>query len=269
MQANVQLRRLGAPVFFAVGIILFALGLFFYPGDPYGQDLMQVLQPPSIKHWLGTDHLGRDVMARVLHGSYRSVGIATICVGVSVGVGGVLGLTSALQGGVFDSVVMRAADVTLALPGIVVALGFAAFFGGGVLPIILGLNLSFWPAFARMARATALSTLKENHIEAARLAGFGGMAILHRHLLPPVLHQLSGLIVLNIGVAIISISSLGFLGFGLQPPEPEWGAMISELIPYMAAAPTQIGGPCAAIFLTVSAMSGLAGWFGQGPTRNG
>ncbi|WP_162175226.1 ABC transporter permease [Nitratireductor aquibiodomus] len=144
------------------------------------------------------------------------------------------------------------------------ALAFAAFFGGGVIPIILGLNLSFWPSFARMARAIALSTLKENHVEAARLAGYGGMTILRRHLLPPVLQQLSGLVALNIGVAIISISSLGFLGFGLQPPEPEWGAMISELIPYMAAAPIQLGGPCLAIFLTVSAMSALAGHFAQG-----
>lgn len=256
--ATARFRYLGAPLFVAVGMVVFVLGIVFYPGDPYRQDLMQVLQPPGPEHWLGTDHLGRDVFARVLHGSYRSVGIAMICVSVSVGVGGMLGLACALRGGLFDTLVMRAADVTLALPGIVVALAFAAFFGGGVLPIILGLNLSFWPSFARMARAIALSTLNENHVEAARLAGFSSMAILRNHLLPPVLHRLSGLIALNIGVAIISISSLGFLGFGLQPPEPEWGGMISELIPYMASAPAQIGGPCLAIFLTVSGMSALA-----------
>lgn len=269
MQALPQFRRPGALAFLAAGIVLIVLGILFYPGDPYRQDLILALQPPGFEHWLGTDHLGRDVMARVLHGSYRSVGLAVICVGLSVGVGGILGLASALQGGLFDAVIMRAADVTLAMPGIVVALAFAAFLGGGVLPIILGLNLSFWPSFARMARAIALSTLQENHVEAARLAGYSGMTILSRHLLPPVLQQLSGLVALNIGVAIISISSLGFLGFGLQPPEPEWGAMISELIPYMAAAPIQIGGPCLAIFLTVSAMSALAGRFEQNARYNG
>lgn len=253
----------------AVVALLVIAGLLFYPADPYQQDLMRVLHPPSSEHWLGTDHLGRDVMARVLHASYRSIGIAIICVGVSVGVGGALGLTSALVGGVTDTVIMRAADATLALPGIVVALAFAAFFGGGVMPVILGLNLSFWPSFARLSRAIALSTLVENHVEAARMAGFGSLAILRRHLLPPVVIQLSGLVALNIGVAILSISSLGFLGFGLQPPQPEWGAMINELIPYMAEAKAQIAGPCLAIFVTVSLMSFLAGQIRQGVKQSG
>lgn len=252
-------------VLLSIYIMVFAVGLLLYRGDPYQQNLMQILQPCSFQHWLGTDHLGRDVMARVLHGSYRSVGIATICVGISVGVGGVFGLISALGGGLIDSVIMRAADVTLALPGLVVALAFAAFFGGGVWPIILGLNLSFWPSFARMSRAISLTVLAENHVEAAKLAGFSGVDILRWHLVPPVLHQLSGLVALNISIAIMSISSLGFLGFGLQPPQPEWGAMISELIPHMMSAKIQIFAPCLAIFLTVSILSALAACFEQSP----
>ncbi|MCH7728347.1 MAG: ABC transporter permease subunit, partial [Planctomycetes bacterium] len=119
------------------------------------------------------------------------------------------------------------ADMMLAFPGILLAVVLAGFFGGGLLPMLIGINLTLWPQFARMSRAIALGTLQESHVEAAQLAGFPARTILTRHVLPPVLTQVLPLATLGLGTAVMSISALGFLGLGLQPPTPEWGAMIS------------------------------------------
>ena len=123
--------------------------------------------------------------------------------------------------------------------------------GGGVVPMLIGIKLTLWPQFARMTRAIAVGALAEPHVEAARLAGFPPAAILRRHVLPQVLRQVTTLATLGVGSAIMSISALGFLGLGLQPPTAEWGAMISETLPYLAEAPVQMAAPCLAIFLSV------------------
>lgn len=233
---------------------LFALaGPFLVPQDPIAQDLARALAGPSLAHPLGTDHLGRDVLARVVHGAARSLGMAGLCVMVATGTGTLLGLVAAHAGRWSDVAIMRLADLMLAFPGILLALLIAGFLGGGVLPLLIGIKLTLWPQFARMARAIAQSQLAEPHVEAARLAGFPARTILARHVLPAVLHQTVTLATLGLGGAIMSISALGFLGLGLQPPVPEWGAMIGELLPYMAEAPLQIAAPCLAIFLSVLA----------------
>jgi ABC-type dipeptide/oligopeptide/nickel transport system permease subunit len=219
--------------------------------DPTAQDLMQALAPPSLTHPLGADHLGRDVLARVAHGAVRSLGLAVICVAVASAVGITLGLVAAYRRSWLDAVVMRLADLTLALPGMLLALLLAGFLGGGILPMLIGIELTLWPQFARLSRAVALGVLREPHVEAAELAGFGRIAILRRHVLPSVLRQTMSVTTLSVGSAILSISALGFLGLGLQPPTPEWGAMISEMLPYLDEAPVQIAAPCGAIFLSV------------------
>jgi ABC-type dipeptide/oligopeptide/nickel transport system permease subunit len=235
-----------------IGVTAF-IGPFLVPQDPVAQDLGRALAGPSLVHPFGTDHLGRDVLARVVHGAARSLGIATLCVVVATGIGTLLGLVAAYAGRWSDAAIMRLADLMLAFPGILLALLIAGFLGGGVLPLLIGIKLTLWPQFARMARAIAQSELAEPHVEAARLAGFPARTILARHVLPAVLRQTMTLATLGLGAAIMSISALGFLGLGLQPPVPEWGAMISELLPYMAEAPVQIAAPCLAIFLSVLA----------------
>lgn len=236
----------------AIGLVALA-GPFLVPQDPVAQDLVRALAGPSLAHPFGTDHLGRDMLARVVHGAGRSLGIAGLCVAVATGIGTLLGLVAAYAGRWSDVAIMRLADLMLAFPGILLALLIAGFLGGGVLPLLIGLELTLWPQFARMARAIAQSELAEPHVEAARLAGFPARTILIRHVLPAVLRQTVTLATLGLGAAIMSISALGFLGLGLQPPVPEWGAMISELMPYMAEAPAQIAAPCLAIFLSVLA----------------
>lgn len=244
--------RLAVPLTLLACIVaLVLLGPFLFNQDPTAQDLMRALEGPSAEHWLGTDHLGRDVAARLVHGGARSLGIALACVAAATGVGTVLGLIAAYAGRWTDGAIMRLADLMLAFPGILLALLISGFLGGGILPMLIGIKLALWPQFARMTRAIAIGELAQPHVEAARLAGFPARTILRRHVLPGVMRQITTLATLGLGAAIMSISALGFLGLGLQPPTPEWGAMISEMLPYIAEAPVQMAAPCLAIFVSV------------------
>jgi peptide/nickel transport system permease protein len=242
-----------------------ALGPWVVAADPNAQDLMATLAPASRVHPLGTDHVGRDVLARLLHAAPRSLGLALGCVTAATLVGLTLGLVAARAGGWADALIMRLADLMLAFPGILLALLLAGFLGGGIVPMLAGITLTLWPQFARMARAIALGVLAEAHVEAAELAGFPPRTILVRHVLPPVLRHVMVLATLGVGSAIMAISALGFLGLGLQPPSAEWGAMISEMLPYLSEAPVQMAAPCLAIFLTVLAFTLLGeAWSNDG-----
>ena len=246
------------PAGLTVGLgLIAAMAVFALAGpalvsaDPDAQNLMRALEAPSPDHWLGTDHVGRDMLARLAHGAARSLGLAGACVTPATVAGTALGLIAAYSGRVADICIMRLADLTLAFPGILLALVIAGFLGGGVGPLLVGITLSLAPQFTRMSRAVALGVLAEPHVEAAELAGFSKPTILARHVVPEVWRQIATLATLAIGGAIMSISALGFLGLGLQPPIPEWGAMISELLPYLSEAPLQMAAPCLAIFGSV------------------
>lgn len=261
-----QDRRIVAPLALLAGVtMLVILAPLLARQDPTVQDLLLALEPPSLAHPLGTDHLGRDVAARLAHGGLRSLGLALSCVAIATGTGLALGLLATQAGRWGDMLIMRLADLMLAFPGILLALLIAGFLGGGILPMLIGIKLTLWPQFARLARAIALRELAQPHVEAARLAGFPASTILRRHVLPAVLRQTMTLATLGLGAAIMSISALGFLGLGLQPPTPEWGAMISETLPYVAEAPVQMAAPCLAIFLTVLAASLLGQALTEGP----
>lgn len=227
------------------------LGPMLVPVDPNTQDLMRILEGPSLAHPLGTDHVGRDVLARLVHGAARSLSLGLFCVSLATTAGTALGLVAAHSGRLVDSLLMRLADLMLAFPGMLLALVIAGFLGGGVLPLLVGITLSLVPQFMRMARAVAIGVFAEPHVEAARLAGFPLHTILIRHVLPPVWRQIATLATLGLGSTIMSISALGFLGLGLQPPIPEWGATISEMLPYLSEAPVQVAAPCLAIFASV------------------
>jgi peptide/nickel transport system permease protein len=233
-------------------------GPFLAPQDPKAQDLMRVMEAPSITHLLGTDHVGRDILSRVLTGAPHSLGLAVLCVALASSVGIALGLIAANGGALVRALIMRLADLMLAFPGLLLALLFAGFLGGGIWPMLIGLKLALWPQYARMTEAVATSVLREGHVEAARLAGFPERTILKRHVLPPVLRAVMPLATLGVGQAIMSISALGFLGFGLKPPTPEWGAMINELLPFLAEGFVQMAAPCAMIFVSVLTLT-LAG----------
>ncbi len=234
---------------------LAVLGPLLAPFDPNTQDLLKVMDPPSARHLLGTDHVGRDVLSRVLAGAPHSLGIAALCVALAAGTGVTLGLLAA-RGGRFSRVmIMRLADLMLAFPGMLLALLFAGFLGGGIWPMLIGLKLALWPQYARMSEAVAVGVLREGHVEAARLAGFPERVILLRHVLPSVIRAILPLATLGVGQAIMSISALGFLGLGLKPPTPEWGAMINELLPFLSEGLVQMAAPCVLIFASVLALT--------------
>jgi ABC-type dipeptide/oligopeptide/nickel transport system permease subunit len=245
------------------------LGPLFAPQDPNAQDLMRVMEAPSVNHLLGTDHVGRDILSRVLTGAPHSLGLAVLCVALASSVGVALGLVAANGGTLVRVLIMRLADLMLAFPGLLLALLFAGFLGGGIWPMLIGLKLALWPQYARMAEAVATGVLREGHVEAARLAGFFEPIILTRHVLPPVLRAVMPLATLGVGQAIMSISALGFLGLGLKPPTPEWGAMISELLPFLAEGFVQMAAPCLMIFVSVLTLTLAGRALAADPTRGG
>jgi ABC-type dipeptide/oligopeptide/nickel transport system permease subunit len=234
------------------------LGPLFAPYDSDAQDLMRVMEAPSARHLLGTDHVGRDVLSRVLAGAPHSLGLAVLCVLLAASIGVMLGLLAANGGRLTRLLIMRLADLMLAFPGLLLALLFAGLLGGGIWPMLIGLKLALWPPYARMAEAVAVSVLREGHVEAARLADFPERVILLRHVLPPVLRAVLPLATLGVGQTIMSISALGFLGLGLKPPTPEWGAMINELLPFLSEGLVQMAAPCLMIFASVLTLT-LAG----------
>jgi peptide/nickel transport system permease protein len=252
-------RRLPGAIWpLAVLAGLALLGPFLAPQDPNVQDLMKVMEAPSAQHLLGTDHVGRDVLSRVLAGTPHSLGLAVLCVVLAAGIGVMLGLLAANGSRFTRALIMRLADLMLAFPGLLLALLFSGFLGGGIWPMLIGLKLALWPQYARMAEAVATGVLREGHVEAARLAGFSERVILLRHVLPPVFRAILPLATLGVGQAIMSISALGFLGLGLKPPTPEWGAMINELLPFLSEGLTQMAAPCLMIFACVLTLT-LAG----------
>ncbi|MBN8532790.1 MAG: ABC transporter permease [Rhizobiales bacterium] len=259
LEARPTRSRLPGAIWPLAALAAFAAsGPFLAPYDPDAQDLLRVMEAPSWHHLLGTDHVGRDVLSRVLAGAPQSLGLAALCVALAASIGVMLGLSAANGGRFTRAAIMRLADLMLAFPGLLLAMLFAGFLGGGIWPMLIGLKLALWPQYARMAEAVATGVLREGHVEAARLAGFPERVILLRHVLPAVLRAILPLATFGVGQAIMSISALGFLGLGLKPPTPEWGATINELLPFLSEGFVQMAAPCLLIFVSVLLLT-LAG----------
>jgi peptide/nickel transport system permease protein len=195
--------------------------------DPLGQQIALRLQPPSAAHWFGTDQLGRDIFARVLYGGRESLpgAISVVAVGFVVGVS--LGAIAGYCQGIVDDVVMRLTDMVLAFPLIVLAMAVAAVLGASLTHGIIALAAVWWPAYVRVCRASVLELSNKEYVVASRAAGRRPASILLRVILPNALPALLVMAAIDIGRAILSFSILGFLGLGAQPPQPEWGAMVS------------------------------------------
>ncbi len=218
--------------------VLFALSIAYgLMLDPVETSLRYSLRAPRVDFLFGTDHLGRDVLARIAHGFLLDFGLSLTIVALSFAVGISVGMLAAELAGPADRALTFIMDVLTSLPQIVIALILAAHLGGGSLSLILALSLTGWVKYARIARATAFSLREREFVTAARVAGGGRLYVLRRHVLPHLLPIFSGLIALQFGHNILNIAALGFLGIGVQPPAPEWGAMIAEARPYFSRAP--------------------------------
>jgi peptide/nickel transport system permease protein len=219
--------------------------------DPQRQQLSQVLRPVSAEHPLGTDHLGRDMLARLLHGGRLSLLVGFLAVAVGVGVGVPLGAVSGFQGGRTDLLIQRVADVLLSFPGFLLALSLVAILGVGLQNVIISVGISAVPSFIRLVRASVLAIRQQVFVEAAQALGHRQGAILFRHVLPNALAPVIVQATLSLGAAILVAAGLGFLGLGVQPPTAEWGTMLGEGRQYIFRAPALTTYPGLAIFLAV------------------
>jgi peptide/nickel transport system permease protein len=216
--------------------LLVALIAFVWtPHDPNTPSLDQRLAGPSLAHPFGTDDVGRDVLSRLAVGSRYSLvmGIAAIAIAVAFGVP--LGLVAGFRGGWWDAAAMRVVDVLMTLPSIVLAVAIVSVLGPGVLSVILAAAVTSIAGFARLARATTLSLRDQDFVGAARVIGASDRRILLTHLLPNAMPPLIVQASLGVGATILIASALGFLGIGVQPPTPEWGAMLSRGRDYISS----------------------------------
>jgi len=243
----------------ALVILGFAVMAVFAPLlSPYGpleQDLANNYGGPSPKHPLGTDELGRDTLSRLVHGSRVSLGIAVASVLIGVLVGAVLGLVAAYYRGLVDSIIMRTMDVLLALPGILLGIAIVVVLGNGVMNTVIAVAVFSVPTFARLVRGSALAILELDYIVASRAVGASAARILFGHVVPNSLTPLVVQSTLQLGSAILIASGLSFLGLGVQPPNPEWGAMLSKGRELVRSTPVAAFAPGMAITLVVLSFS--------------
>lgn len=214
---------------FIVGSFIFIaiFGSYIAPYDPYETDIANRFLTPSLSHPLGTDKLGRDVLSRVLHGAGYSAkaGLAVLAIAVPIGI--ILGGIAGLFGGWLDEVIMRITDVFLAFPYLILAMAFSAALGPTLENAMLALSIVWWPLYTRLVRGQALSVRESTYVEAARSRGASGLFIMFRHILPNCLSPILVTLTLDMGAIILATAALSFLGFGAQPPLPEWGRMVS------------------------------------------
>lgn len=241
-----------------VYLLLAVFGATLAPFSATDFNTGPALNAPGSMHLFGTDGFGRDVFSRVLVGARTILLLSIAATTFGVGAGCCIGLVSGYRGGIFDEILMRLVDVLLALPGLLLALLILTSLGPSSLNLIIAIAIVFVPKSARIARSAILPLRNLGYVEAARLRGARWPAIVFRELLPNVLPELIVELCLRFAYALLLISSLGFLGFGVQPPTPDWGLMISESRNYVSIAPWAVLFPALAIGILVVAVNALA-----------
>jgi peptide/nickel transport system permease protein len=212
-------------------IVLFLLVALIAPGlltdrSPYAINLGQTLLPPSLSHPFGTDDAGRDLYTRVVYGARESLGIGLGATGLAMGIAVLLGFTGALAGGIVDTVISRILEVAFAFPVLLLALLLIAVRGPSVSTEIIAVGIGSAPGYARMVRGQVLNVRKADYIEAAAALGHRRWGVIRRHLFPNSMRPLVAVFTLGIGQSIVWASGLAFLGLGVAPPSPEWGALL-------------------------------------------
>ena len=250
------LRYMGSPLeiaavgFAALMVLLAIIGPLIAPHDPYEVDFFNRFLPPSTEYFFGTDATGRDVFSRVLYGARLTLASALDLIVIVALIGIIIGVVSALSGGLVDDVVMRFTDIWLAFPPLVLAMGFAAAFGAGINAAILALIITWWPGYARLTRALIVETKDKDFIVAAKAMGIGKIRTIIFHLIPNSLDVLFVQLTLDVAAVILVISGLSFIGVGAQIPLAEWGAMIADGRSAMSRAWWVVFFPGLAILLT-------------------
>lgn len=215
----------------AIILMLIIAAIFADHITPYGYDeqhLDKIFQFPNKEFLLGTDQNGRDILSRIIYGARISLQVGFISVAISATIGGVLGAVAGYYGDKTDNIIMRLMDVLMAIPNVLLAMVIATTLGPGLRNLMIAVGISSVPSFARIIRASILSVKEQEFVEAARLVGCSDTRIIFRHLIPNVLAPIIVQVTLSMALAILSASTLSFLGLGIQPPVPEWGAMLAS-----------------------------------------
>lgn len=247
---------------FVVLCLLFAVGLTFlvlaefdiqWPDDPKATNLKAKLLAPSWEHPLGTDNLGRDVLSRILHGTYISLTVGFVAIGVSITIGVAVGAISGYFGGWVDNVIMRVVDALMCFPLFFLILTVIAILGPGLWKIVIVMGILGWTGTARLVRAEFLTLRESDYVTAARALGQKGLRIIFRHILPNAMAPVFVVAVLGVSGAILTEAGLSFLGFGVQPPQATWGNIIADGKSYVLDAWWLILFPGLAILITTLA----------------
>jgi peptide/nickel transport system permease protein len=247
-------RRKGAVFGLAVLAVFVCFAIFaplLAPFDPVAQSWTAVRKAPSALHWLGTDDVGRDILARVIYGARASLMAGVVSVGIALSIGVPLGLTAGYLGGFVDALTGRVVDAMLACPFLILAIALAAFLGPSLSNAMIAIGITTTPIFVRLTRGQVMTVKVEDYVEAARAMGNPRWRIALFHILPNILPALLVQATLSIAAAIIAEASLSFLGLGQQPPAPSWGSMLNSAQRFLINAPWMAVWPGLAIFLTV------------------
>ncbi|WP_303132123.1 ABC transporter permease [uncultured Olsenella sp.] len=242
-------------VFIVLMLVIAVIGPSVVPYDPNQYDYSALLSGPTAAHVWGTDEFGRDVFSRLVAGTQLSLGTALTASVIGTAAGVVFGLIAGFCGGLVDAFIMRVCDVMFAFPGILLAIAVVAIIGPGLTNVMIGVAVFTVPSFARIIRGAVLEVRSELYVEAARSVGCSSRRIMFIHILPGTMQALIVNFTMNVGGAILSASSLSFLGFGASVTQPEWGAMLSQSRNYLATAPHLVLFPGLLIFLTVLAFN--------------
>ncbi|WP_429097958.1 ABC transporter permease [Aminobacter sp. BE322] len=237
-----RLKKMPRAALITIGLFV-ALGTFaswLAPQDPSAQNLLDASLGPSAAHWLGTDHLGRDTLSRLIIAANTSLVSVGSVLGIAMTIGILMGTIAGYHRGWVDDLLMRVVDVGLSIPSLIIALAVIGIAGPGYWTMVMALALAWWPMSGRISRAVAVSIMSKPHIEALRVLGASPWRIYFGHLLPGTIGAVMVYATADAGTAALAVATLSFLGLGIQPPTPEWGQMLVDALPYLESDPRQV-----------------------------
>jgi ABC-type dipeptide/oligopeptide/nickel transport system permease subunit len=238
-------------------VLLAAIAPWIAPYDPNAQNLLASLQPPSPRHWFGTDDLGRDLASRVVVAARADLAIVVLGTAMAVAIALPAGLAAGFGGGATDRLLTGVADAALTFPSLVLAVVLVSLFGAGLPSVVLAVGLTTAPALARLIRSLVLGTAGAEYVQAARALGAGPLRLLRRHVVPNIAGRAIVYTTLMGSYAMLTVTALGFLGLGVQPPAAEWGNMLATTRTYLGTAPWLLAAPGVAIVLFIFGVNAL------------
>lgn len=250
-------RAAMAIAYLALLVVVAFAAPWLSPYSPTAQNVNEMLQEPSAAHWMGTDDLGRDILSRLIHGAPATIYASFLAVAIAILLGVPVGLLAGYFGGWIDDVISRTIDTLLSFPAIVLAIAVTGALGIGLTNGMIAVGIVFAPQLARLARARTLVVRHELYVDAARCFGASTPHILWRHVLPNTVQPVIVQVTLLLAAALLAEASLSFLGLGVQPPNPSWGAMLARAYQTMDVAPEQMYPPGLAILFTALAFNAL------------